>query len=106
VAQPMLPLKFFRQESFSACILFGVLMNLSYYGILFVLTLYLQTAHGYSALQTGRQSRTCYGHQAGRLGVALHDALLSRHCIVFKPGMWQMTDSGRDLLASIGLDER
>jgi MFS transporter, DHA2 family, methylenomycin A resistance protein len=53
VAEPMLPLGFFRQASFSACNVFGVLMNLSYYGMLFVLTLYLQTAHGYTALQAG-----------------------------------------------------
>jgi DHA2 family methylenomycin A resistance protein-like MFS transporter len=53
VAQPMLPLGFFRQTTFSSCVVFGVLMNLVYYGMLFVLTLYLQTVHGYSALQTG-----------------------------------------------------
>ncbi len=53
VAQPMLPLGFFHRAAFSACIVFGVLMNLVYYGMLFVLTLYLQTVHGYSALQTG-----------------------------------------------------
>jgi MFS transporter, DHA2 family, methylenomycin A resistance protein len=53
VREPMLPLGFFRDAAFSACIAFGVLMNLSYYGMLFVLTLYLQSAHGYSALQAG-----------------------------------------------------
>jgi DNA-binding transcriptional ArsR family regulator len=51
-----------------------------------------------------RQARTCYGHLAGRLGVALHDALLSRQCIVYEPDAWQLTDSGREWLASIGFD--
>ena len=49
----MLPLACFHQTAFSACIIFGVLMNLSYYGMQFVLTLYPQTAHGDSALQAG-----------------------------------------------------
>jgi DHA2 family methylenomycin A resistance protein-like MFS transporter len=53
VAEPMLPLSLFRRAAFSACVLFGVLMNLSYYGVLFVLTLYLQSAHGFTALQAG-----------------------------------------------------
>jgi MFS transporter, DHA2 family, methylenomycin A resistance protein len=53
VVQPMLPLRFFRKAAFSSCIVFGVLMNLVYYGMLFVLTLYLQSVHGYSALQAG-----------------------------------------------------
>jgi DNA-binding transcriptional ArsR family regulator len=51
-----------------------------------------------------RQGRSCYGHLAGRLGVALHDALLSRQCIVFRSDAWQMADGGRRLLASIGFD--
>jgi len=50
---PMLPLRLFRLPNFSAAVVFGVLMNLSYYGILFALSLYLQRAHGYSALQAG-----------------------------------------------------
>jgi len=52
-AAPMLPLGLFRVANFSAAVLFGVLMNLTYYGTLFALTLYLQQAHGYSALQAG-----------------------------------------------------
>ncbi|MFI4981609.1 MAG: MFS transporter, partial [Nevskiales bacterium] len=53
VAAPMLPLRFFRMPNFSAAVVFGVLLNFSYYGMLFALTLYLQQAHGYSALQAG-----------------------------------------------------
>ncbi len=52
-ASPMLPLRFFRMPNFSAAVVFGVLLNFSYYGMLFALTLYLQQAHGYSALQAG-----------------------------------------------------
>jgi len=61
----------------------------------------LWSRQSYRAL---REGRTCYGHLAGRLGVALHDALLSRQCVVFRPSAWQMTGTGRELLASIGFD--
>jgi len=52
-AAPMLPLGFFRLPNFSAATVFGIMVNLTYYGVLFVLSLYLQQAHGYSAIQTG-----------------------------------------------------
>jgi len=51
--RPMLPLGFFRRPAFAAAIVFGVLCNLTYYGVMFVLSLYLQQAHGYSALRAG-----------------------------------------------------
>ncbi|MGH9678776.1 MAG: MFS transporter [Candidatus Acidiferrales bacterium] len=51
--EPMLPLGVFRLPNFSAATVFGTLMNLSYYGMIFVLSLYLQQARGYSALGTG-----------------------------------------------------
>ncbi|GLQ88413.1 MFS transporter [Dyella flagellata] len=50
---PMLPLKFFRAPGFSVAVAYGVIVNLSYYGIVFLLSLYLQQVHGYSALRTG-----------------------------------------------------
>ncbi|HKV94178.1 MAG TPA: MFS transporter, partial [Candidatus Angelobacter sp.] len=53
VSSPMLPLHFFRDRCFSASVNFGVLVNLTYYGVIFVLSLYLQQARGYSALKTG-----------------------------------------------------
>jgi len=53
VSSPMLPLHFFRDRCFSASVGFGVVVNLTYYGVIFVLSLYLQQARGYSALKTG-----------------------------------------------------
>lgn len=52
-AAPMLPLKFFRAPGFSVAVVYGVIVNLTYYGIVFLLSLYLQRVHGYSALRTG-----------------------------------------------------
>ncbi|HET6336459.1 MAG TPA: MFS transporter [Polyangiales bacterium] len=50
---PMLPLRIFRVPSFTPAVLYGVAVNLSYYGIVFVLSLYLQRVQGYSALRAG-----------------------------------------------------
>jgi DHA2 family methylenomycin A resistance protein-like MFS transporter len=50
---PMLPLHFFDNAGFDAAVGFGVAVNMAYYGVLFVLTLYLQGAHGWSPLQAG-----------------------------------------------------
>jgi DHA2 family methylenomycin A resistance protein-like MFS transporter len=47
---PMLPPAFFRRPGFGCAMLFGVIVNLTYYGIVFVLTLYLQQARRYAAL--------------------------------------------------------
>jgi DHA2 family methylenomycin A resistance protein-like MFS transporter len=52
-ASPMLPLRFFWLPGFTPAIVFGVLVNCSYYGIIFVLSLYLQRALGYSPVQAG-----------------------------------------------------
>jgi MFS transporter, DHA2 family, methylenomycin A resistance protein len=50
---PMVPLRFFKAPGFSAAVLYGVVMNFTYYGIVFLLSLYLQRVHGYSPLRTG-----------------------------------------------------
>ncbi|QRX82419.1 MFS transporter [Glaciimonas sp. PAMC28666] len=50
---PMLPLRLFRQRSFSGAVLFGVLVNFSYYGVIFILSFYLQKVRGFSVLQAG-----------------------------------------------------
>ncbi|WP_420211169.1 MFS transporter [Burkholderia aenigmatica] len=52
-ATPMLPLSLFRHRTFSAAVLFGICVNFTYYGTVFVLALYLQRARGESALQAG-----------------------------------------------------
>lgn len=52
-SEPMLPVGLFRLPNFSACAVFGTFLNFSFYGIIFVLSLYLQQARGYSALGTG-----------------------------------------------------
>ena len=52
-ASPMLPLDFFRLPGCTPAIVFGVLANCTYYGIIFVLSLYLQKALGYSTVQAG-----------------------------------------------------
>ena len=52
-AEPMLPLEIFRLPNFRPAIVFGTLLNFSFYGMIFVLSLYLQQARGYSALGTG-----------------------------------------------------
>ncbi|MDE1179677.1 MFS transporter [Paraburkholderia sp.] len=53
VATPMLPLSLFGKRTFSAAVLFGICVNLSYYGMVFVLSLYLQHVRGYTPLQAG-----------------------------------------------------
>ncbi|MQA18681.1 MFS transporter [Rugamonas rivuli] len=52
-AAPMLPLPLFRNAPFSGAVLFGVLMNFSYYGVIFVLSFYLQKLRGFSVLHAG-----------------------------------------------------
>jgi len=52
-SEPMLPLGIFRLPNFSPSVAFGTIMNLTFYGMIFVLSLYLQQARGYSALGTG-----------------------------------------------------
>jgi DHA2 family methylenomycin A resistance protein-like MFS transporter len=52
-ANPMLPLSFFKNRTFSATIAVGTVVNLSYYGTIFVLSLYLQQARGYGVLAAG-----------------------------------------------------
>ncbi len=52
-SEPMLPLGLFRVPNFSPSVVFGTIINLTFYGMIFVLSLYLQQARGYSALGTG-----------------------------------------------------
>ena len=50
---PMLPLHLFRNGPFSASAAVGLLMNLGFYGFLFIAPLYFQHARGFTPLQTG-----------------------------------------------------
>lgn len=52
-AAPMLPLSLFRSRGFSGAVLFGVLVNFAYYGVIFVLSFYLQQVRHFSVIQTG-----------------------------------------------------
>jgi DHA2 family methylenomycin A resistance protein-like MFS transporter len=52
-AAPMLPLALFGERTFSASVIFGIGVNLTYYGMVFVLSLYLQRVLGHTPLQTG-----------------------------------------------------
>ena len=52
-ADPMLPLSLFRSRVVSVACLVGLLANFAYYGLMFVLSLFFQSAKGYSPLATG-----------------------------------------------------
>lgn len=50
---PMLPLSLFKIPAFTACVLYGAAMNLTYYGLLFILSFYLQGTLGYTSTEAG-----------------------------------------------------
>jgi DNA-binding transcriptional ArsR family regulator len=50
-----------------------------------------------------REARTCYDHLAGRLGVALADALQARGMIELAPDGGAVTAAGEDFLAGLGV---
>ena len=52
-ARPMLPLSLFSSPTFSAATIVGLLINLGFYGELFVMSLYLQQLRGFSAFGAG-----------------------------------------------------
>jgi DNA-binding transcriptional ArsR family regulator len=51
-----------------------------------------------------RHARLCWGHLAGRLGVALHAALADRAWIAPAPGGWDATGEGARALSDLGVD--
>lgn len=51
-----------------------------------------------------RRARTCYDHLAGRLGVAIADALIQRGHIEIEDDAGLITESGERLFARIGLE--
>ena len=52
-AQPMLPMHFFKNMSFTGANLALVFISFSLFGAVFFLTQYLQTIHGYTAFEAG-----------------------------------------------------
>lgn len=51
-----------------------------------------------------REARTCYGHLAGRLGVALHDHLLDSRFLTVAHETYRLTGNGRTMLEELGLE--
>lgn len=51
-----------------------------------------------------RRARTCYDHLAGRLGIALADALTSQDHLVVSDSAGALTGKGRRFLCSFGID--
>lgn len=51
-----------------------------------------------------RHARTCYDHMAGRVAVALADALAARGFIQMGEGAALLTPAGRDFFCAFGLD--
>lgn len=51
-----------------------------------------------------RNARTCYDHLAGRLGVALTEALVDRGCLVLAHDGGELTPEGVRLLSDFGVD--
>jgi MFS transporter, DHA2 family, methylenomycin A resistance protein len=52
-ARPMLPLGLFRSRTFAAASSIGLAINIAFYGLIFVFSLYFQITRHYSALLTG-----------------------------------------------------
>jgi DHA2 family methylenomycin A resistance protein-like MFS transporter len=50
---PMLPLSLFRSPIFSGAVAYGAVVNFTYYGAVFVISLYLQRVLGYSPIAAG-----------------------------------------------------
>jgi DHA2 family methylenomycin A resistance protein-like MFS transporter len=51
--QPMLPLSLFRHRLFALTSLVGLLINVAFYGLIFVFSLYFQRINGLSPFETG-----------------------------------------------------
>jgi hypothetical protein len=51
-----------------------------------------------------RAARTCYDHLAGRLGVAITEALVERDVLRARNGSFELTVDGEAFLENIGVD--
>jgi hypothetical protein len=61
----------------------------------------LRTASEAERLRAGR---TCYDHLAGRLGVAITEALVARRAVRARAGTYVVTATGERLFVTIGID--
>ncbi len=86
-AQPMLPLTFFRGRVFSGSTLVSMVSAFTFYGLVFVLSLYLQRIRGFSPLQAGLAflPLTAAG-MVGSLIVRLNTGRAAERCATFKRG--------------------
>ncbi len=50
---PMLPTQLFKSKSFTTMIIIGMVINIGFYGELFILPIYFEVIKGYSILKTG-----------------------------------------------------
>jgi DHA2 family methylenomycin A resistance protein-like MFS transporter len=79
--RPLLPLELFRSRTFSFASAVGLVINIAFYGLIFVLSLFFQRQQGLSALQTGLRfapmtvavmiANLSAGRLAGRFGRAV-----------------------------------
>jgi DHA2 family methylenomycin A resistance protein-like MFS transporter len=53
VAEPMIPLGLFRSKVVSVSIVLGLISNLTFYALIFVLSIYFQRVRGYTPTETG-----------------------------------------------------
>ena len=53
VAGPMIPLRLFRSKILSVSVILGVITNLTFYALIFVLSIYFQRVRGYTPPETG-----------------------------------------------------
>jgi DNA-binding transcriptional ArsR family regulator len=51
-----------------------------------------------------REARTCYDHLAGRLGVAVTEALVRRRALAERDGAFDLTNRGSGLFEELGVD--
>jgi DNA-binding transcriptional ArsR family regulator len=64
----------------------------------------VSTLRAATAAERLREGRTCYDHLAGRLGVAVTDALLAHRALRRRDGAFVLTGSGERLFRSIDVD--
>ena len=81
--QPMLPLALFRRRLFSLTTVVGLLVNIAFYGFIFVLSLYYQRVNQLSALATGLAFVPMMGAVlvANIFAATLSERLGTRHAI-------------------------